>query len=157
MQNPELVNLKCVTYPQQIPLSLKVCKNVGVTRAPIASICSVATLAIMFLAYLFTYCLLIIVLEITLGWPRITSLWALNPPMHNTLVCSSSDQIWWPQITSRQIDLWLIQDDHCMTSDPSNASCSGHGLCPNVVAIGHFLLNWPLVDSADPCMTYAYV
>ena len=38
-----------------------------------------------------------------------------------------------------------------MTCDPSNALCSGRGFfLPNLVATGHFLAIWPLVDPSWP-------
>ena len=68
--------------------------------------------------------------------------------MHYTLVRGSSDKIWKPYGNSKQIDLWLTPADPCMTFDPCNALHSGQGFFqPNLVAIGHFKANWPLVDS----------
>ena len=42
-----------------------------------------------------------------------------------------------------------------MTFDPSNISPSGHGsFLPNLVAIGHSFVIWPLLTPFDPCMTF---
>ena len=74
------------------------------TRAPI---CSVVTLTIKFLIYLLIH--LIIILELTSGWPRIT-----------------------------QFDFWLTLDAPCITFDPSGALHSSQGFFQlNLVATGH--------------------
>ena len=62
-----------------------------------------------------------------------------------------STNIWWPQGISKEFDLRLTLADPCMNFDLSNALRSGHGFFPpNLVAIGHCLANWPLLDPSWP-------
>ena len=74
-----------------------------------------------------------------------------TPAMHYALVRGSSHQIWWPWGIARQIDPYLTPTDLYMTFDPSNALRFGQEFFPpNLVAIGHLLAFWTLVDPRWP-------
>ena len=108
--------------------------------------------------YLFTYILLIIILEklwltqdraikpLCDRWPhQCTTLWAVVLPT----------EIWWPRIISWQIDLWLTQDDNCLAFDPSNAGKHWSGiLLATFSSHGAFLSKLIVgLTPADPWVT----
>ena len=92
--------------------------------------------------------------NLTSGWPQLTPARPLTPAMCYTLLRGSSYQVWWSYGIPKQFDLWLTQNDPCMTFDPSNALHSSQGFfLPSLVAIRHSYAIWHLIDLDDPCMT----
>ena len=64
-------------------------------------------------------------------------------------------QIWCIWNILKQFDFWLTPDDPCMTFSPTNALHSSQGFfLPNMPAIGHSWVIWPLADPRQPCVTF---